>query len=114
MDAFSLVFYVPTADAEQVKNACFAAGAGQIGAYSNCAWQVEGQGQFQPLPGSTPAVGAHNQISRLPETRVEMTLSSDVLQETLRALLQAHPYETPAYQLMPFHTQETIHVLIQN
>ena len=54
---FKLCFFVPESHVEQVKNAVFAAGAGRIGDYEHCAWQVLGQGQFRPLAGSNPFIG---------------------------------------------------------
>lgn len=38
MSLFKLCFYVPVENAEQVKAAVFAAGAGRIGNYDCCAW----------------------------------------------------------------------------
>ncbi len=54
---YSVVFYVPESHLEAVKTAVFAAGAGSIGDYQNCCWQVLGQGQFQPQAGSQPFIG---------------------------------------------------------
>lgn len=50
--SYKLCFYVPVTHIEQVKQAMFAAGAGTIGNYDCCAWQVLGVGQFRPLAGS--------------------------------------------------------------
>ena len=52
------VIYVPPENAEAVRTAVFAAGAGQIGDYSCCSWSVTGTGQFLPHDGATPAIGA--------------------------------------------------------
>ena len=51
---YKLAFFVPPSHVEQVTRALFAAGAGRIGAYDSCSWQVPGQGQFRPLDGSQP------------------------------------------------------------
>ena len=51
------MFYVPTANAETVKNAVFEAGGGRIGNYDRCCWQTTGTGQFRPLAGSQPFLG---------------------------------------------------------
>ena len=51
---YSLCFYVPESHVEEVKQALFDAGAGRIGDYGSCAWQVLGTGQFQPMEGSEP------------------------------------------------------------
>ncbi len=69
---YLISFYIPVNDAEKVKEALFAEGAGQIGEYAGCAWQTLGQGQFFPLPGSHPALGKVNEYSRVTEYKVEM------------------------------------------
>lgn len=48
---YSLVFYVPESHCDGVKQAVFAAGAGRLGYYEHCTWQVLGQGQFHPTAG---------------------------------------------------------------
>ena len=49
-----LVFYSPSVDAEAVLGALFAAGAGAVGDYRDCAFVVRGTGQFRPVAGATP------------------------------------------------------------
>jgi hypothetical protein len=49
---FKIVFYIPEDQAEKVKTAVFNTGAGKIGNFDQCCWQVLGQGQFRPLSGS--------------------------------------------------------------
>ena len=109
MQLFKLVFYAPEAQKENVKEACFAAGAGNIGQYSHCAWEVLGKGQFKPLAGSNPTIGKQGQCEQVDEYRIEMVLERTSLKPCLDALFQAHPYETPAYQIIPFYTVENIH-----
>ena len=42
------VVFVPVENADAVRGAMFAAGAGHIGDYSHCSWGVTGTGQFLP------------------------------------------------------------------
>lgn len=98
--AFKLVFYVPDTHLEAVKAAVFAAGAGRIGDYDQCCWQVAGQGQFRPLPGAQPFIGQAGAVEQVPEHRVELVLAEAVLPATVAALKAAHPYETPAYDVV--------------
>ncbi|MGB6889059.1 MAG: Nif3-like dinuclear metal center hexameric protein, partial [Mycobacterium sp.] len=60
------VIFVPGENAEVVRSAVFAAGAGQIGDYSHCSWTVAGSGQFLPGAGASPAIGAVGALHRLP------------------------------------------------
>jgi hypothetical protein len=97
---FKLTVYIPEAHLEQVKDALFAAGAGRYANYDCCAWQALGQGQFRPLAGSKPFLGAVNRIERVPEYRVETIVTDDAVPAVLAALKGAHPYEEPAYDLV--------------
>ena len=93
----NLFFYVPESHLEQVKTAVFKAGAGNIGNYSHCCWQVKGQGQFKPLDNSDAFIGKQNQLNHIEEYRVEIVLPRASLDKVRTALLNAHPYEEVAY-----------------
>jgi hypothetical protein len=95
-----LVFYSPTESTEDVLAAVFAAGAGTIGAYTECAWFVEGTGQFRAGRGARPTIGAIGDLDRLPEHRVEVTFPRELRREVVAALRAAHPYEEPAFHVI--------------
>ncbi|MBU2097814.1 MAG: YqfO family protein [Gammaproteobacteria bacterium] len=97
---YKLCFYVPQSHLDVVKQAVFDAGAGRIGNYENCCWQVEGQGQFRPLAGSNPAIGQLNQLETVVEYRVEMVCGKNLISDVINALKRAHPYEEPAYDVV--------------
>lgn len=106
---FLISFYVPDTHLETVKKALFDAGAGRIGPYDACCWQTRGQGQFRPLEGSTPFLGTHHQVETVTELKVEMVCEKEKIQQVLKALIHAHPYETPAYHAMEVFTLEDFH-----
>lgn len=95
-----LIVYVPIEQLEPVKIALFAAGAGRLGHYEHCAWQVLGSGQFKPLSGSKPYFGREGEISTIEEYRVEMIVPEACIDDVIAALKHAHPYETPAYHVL--------------
>ncbi len=97
---YMISFYVPESHLDIVKNALFEKGAGHIGAYSHCAWQVLGEGQFKALEGSDPFVGQKNQIEKVAEYKVEIVCSSEHLTDVMAAFKNSHPYEQPAYQII--------------
>ena len=97
---YKLTVFIPDAALEQVKSALFAAGAGTIGNYEQCCWQVQGIGQFIPLVGSQPNIGVHDKLETVDEWRVEMVVAIAYIKEVVEALKQAHPYETPAYDVI--------------
>ena len=97
---YKLTVFIPDAALEQVKSALFAAGAGTIGNYEQCCWQVQGSGQFLPLAGSQPNIGAQDMLGSVEEWRLEMVVATVHIEQVIKALKQAHPYETPAYDVI--------------
>jgi hypothetical protein len=95
---YKIVFYVPAEAAEKVKAALFAAGAGRIGNYDSCCWQTVGAGQFRGNEDSQPQVGEKLKVEKVEEYKVELVCLKKCLKPAIKALLAAHPYETPAYQ----------------
>ncbi|HET8596074.1 MAG TPA: hypothetical protein VFM07_12555 [Intrasporangium sp.] len=95
-----LVFYVPIGDTEAVLNAVFRAGAGAIGDYRDCAFVAPGTGQFRPVPGANPAIGEIGSLEHVPENRVEVVLPRRLRREVVEALIEAHPYEEPAFHVL--------------
>ncbi len=102
---YKLCFYVPESHLETVKEAVFAAGAGRIGDYDSCCWQVAGQGQFRPLEGSKPFLGQQGSVEQVPEYRVEMVCDRQHMKAVVGALLDAHPYEEPAWDVIALVTE---------
>lgn len=96
---YLLCFYVPKSHLESTKTALFRAGAGQIGAYSHCAWQILGQGQFMPREGSQAFIGEIGHVEQVEEYKVEMVCSDALIESVIAILKAAHPYETPAYHV---------------
>lgn len=95
-----VVTFVPHDAVEPVIDALAAAGAGAIGDYSRCAWLATGTGTFLPAAGASPTIGQPGVIEHVPETRIEMVLPRRRRDQVVRALLSAHPYEEPAYDLL--------------
>ncbi|MDR2450578.1 MAG: NGG1p interacting factor NIF3 [Candidatus Accumulibacter sp.] len=94
---YRLTVQVPVQHAETLKNALFAAGAGRYDGYDRCCWQVLGDGQFRPLPGAHPAVGAVGEEEHVAEYRIEFVCREADLPAITDALYAAHPYEVPAF-----------------
>lgn len=95
-----LVAYVPAEHTEQVLAAVFAAGAGAIGDYRECAWVVAGTGQFRPVQGANPTVGDIGRLARVAEDRIEVALPRGRREAVVAALRAAHPYEQPAFHVI--------------
>lgn len=96
-----LVVYVPETYKEAVKQALFAAGAGAQGDYDQCAFEVAGIGQFRPNDAAKPHIGTANTVSHVAEFRLEMLVALEKLDDVVRALRASHPYEEPAFDVVP-------------
>lgn len=94
------VVLVPEADAPSLQRAMFDAGAGQIGNYRDCSWQVAGTGQFLPGNGATPRLGTVGDLERVTESRIEVIAPTRLRSHILSAVLAAHPYEEPAFDIL--------------
>ncbi len=105
---YKLCFYVPESHLETVKDALFSIGAGQYKAYDQCCWQVRGEGQFKPLDNSKPFIGRANFLEKIVEYKVEMICNDAAIQGAVQCLLQAHPYEEPAYEVYKIITIEDL------
>lgn len=99
-----LVFFVPENHKEAVKNAIFAQGAGRYQGYDSCSWETLGVGQFKPLVGSQPYIGEQDTVEFLDEYRVETVCADNCIKAVLTALIETHPYETPAYEVWSVKT----------
>ncbi|NKR26340.1 Nif3-like dinuclear metal center hexameric protein [Rhodococcus hoagii] len=93
------VVMVPTTDTVRVREALFAAGAGELGDYRECSWTVTGDGQFRPLPGAAPTLGVVGEVEAVREDRVEVIAPRRSRARILAALRAAHPYEEPAFDV---------------
>lgn len=98
---FKLVTFVPLSHADGVRAALGRAGAGWIGNYSECTFQVQGKGTFRPLEGADPFVGTPGELAFVDEVRLETVLPAELVPRALKAMLAAHPYEEVAYDLYP-------------
>lgn len=94
-----LVSYVPVANAETVKEALFNAGAGQIGAYSECAFSTLGTGSFKGNELSNPVIGQRGERHHEQEERIELIFPDWKEIPVMHALRNSHPYEEIAYQI---------------
>jgi dinuclear metal center YbgI/SA1388 family protein len=95
-----LTVYVPVADADRVRSALAEAGAGRIGDYDHASFSSTGEGRFRPLEGASPTVGEVGRAEVVEEERVEVVLARRLRTPVVAALLAAHPYEEPAFDLV--------------
>lgn len=94
-----LVTYVPKKQADNIKQALFSVGAGNIGNYKNCSFSVIGTGSFQPTEKAKPAIGKQGETHYEEEEQLNITFSAEKQHIILETLIQNHPYEEVAYEI---------------
>ena len=95
-----LTTYVQVGDADRVRAALANAGAGVIGDYDSASFSTPGEGRFRPLAGAHPTIGEVGRLEVVDEVRVECVLARGTRPRVLAALLAAHPYDEPAYDVV--------------
>ncbi|MFN8242035.1 MAG: Nif3-like dinuclear metal center hexameric protein [Bacteroidales bacterium] len=100
-----LVTFIPLENVDQVSKAVFNAGAGVTGNYDNCSFRVEGTGSFRGNEDSNPYKGVKGDVHSEPEIRFETVLFARDSRRVVKALLEAHPYEEVAYDLIALENE---------
>jgi len=96
-----LVTFIPTNYLEKVRAEIFLAGAGHIGNYDNCSYNMDGQGSFRAKEGANPHVGEMGKVHFESEIRFETIFPAHKQSNVISALLKSHPYEEVAYDIYP-------------
>lgn len=100
-----LVVFVPDSHEQGLLEALFAAGAGGIGDYSECSFSSGGQGSFTPQAGTQPFSGEVGRRHLATEKRLELIYPIALERTIITALRKAHPYEEPAFDLIPIDNE---------
>ncbi len=100
-----LVTFVPSKNAEDLRNALFAVGAGSLGNYENCSFNIEGKGSFKGNENSSPVVGKKGEMHFEDEIQIGITFAKHLESRILKALFQSHPYEEVAYEITTLENQ---------
>lgn len=98
---YKLVVFVPAGHEDELMEAVFAAGAGQIGNYDRCSFRTSGTGSFRGDDGTSPFIGAAGKYEEAEELRLETIVPADRLTKVVARMRKAHPYEEVAYDLLP-------------
>jgi len=95
-----LITFAPTEKLEEVRNAIFTAGGGQVGNYSECSFTVPGEGTFKGNDQTKPYVGKAGERYTEKEMRIEVVFPEWIENSVLKAMISAHPYEEVAYDII--------------
>jgi dinuclear metal center YbgI/SA1388 family protein len=103
-DHVKLVTFVPEESVEAVVEAMAGAGGGRIGNYDTCSFRVAGEGTFRAGAEADPVTGEAGRFNIEPEIRVEMLAPKARQDGVIAALVRAHPYEEPAFDVYEVHS----------
>ncbi|MCF6297956.1 MAG: Nif3-like dinuclear metal center hexameric protein [Flavobacteriaceae bacterium] len=95
-----LTTYVPHKNAENLRNSLFTAGAGNIGNYNHCSFNIEGTGTYQGNENSNPLIGKKEKLHKEPETFISVIFERHLESQILKSLFKNHPYEEVAYDIV--------------
>ncbi len=95
-----LTTYVPHKDAKNLREALFRLGAGNIGNYDNCSFNIKGEGTFRGNENSNPTLGKIGKLHVEPETLISVIFEKHLESKILNALFKNHPYEEVAYEVI--------------
>ena len=95
-----IVVFVPTEAVARVENAMCDAGAGRLGSYDNCTYIMNGEGHYRPLDGADPWAGKVGEKHSEPEVRLEVLVHKALCGRVVAAMIKAHPYEEPAFDII--------------
>ncbi|MCW3112329.1 MAG: Nif3-like dinuclear metal center hexameric protein [Segetibacter sp.] len=95
-----LIVFVPVTEAEQVREAIFKAGGGNIGKYSECSFNIRGKSTFTPGEGTNPHTGEVGKREENDEEKIEIIFPAYLKEKLITAMAEAHPYEEVAYDII--------------
>ena len=101
-----LTTYVPNKDAEKLRKALFSSGAGNIGNYDQCSFNIEGKGTYRGNENSNPAIGEKGVLQSESETSISVIFEKHLEKKLLKTLFENHPYEEVAYEIV---TLDNVH-----
>ena len=104
-ELYKLVTFVSSDYANQVREGLFEAGAGKIGDYDSCSYNLQGEGTFRGGEGTNPFVGKKGELHFEKETRIETVFPKNITHRVLQQLFKVHPYEEVAYDIYPIKNE---------
>lgn len=99
-EIYKFSVFVPYDYKEQIIDVLRKSGAGKQGNYSGCGFMSEGVGMFTPNDKATPFIGEAGVGEIVDEVKIETIVEKHLLPTVLNGVLEVHPYEEPAYDII--------------
>jgi dinuclear metal center YbgI/SA1388 family protein len=104
---YKVIIFIPEKDLTKVSDAIFNAGGGVIGEYTKCSFSTGGIGTFEGSENSNPAIGKKVNFEKINEIKFEVIVNSWMLNKVIAAIKKTHPYEEPAFDIIPVQNENT-------
>lgn len=102
-----LAVFIPHDHADVLRQALFAAGAGTIGLYSECSYNLEGYGTYKASEEAKPFSGKTGELHSEPELKIEVIYPIYKERAVLAAMYEHHPYEEVAYDIIQLQNKSS-------
>ena len=96
---YKVEIYVPDENAEKLLDRLYQVGAGSVGNYKNCSYELAGEGSFTPLENASPYIGEENIRSKVHEKKIELLCPKAKIKRIIDTIYETHPYEAPVYNI---------------
>lgn len=106
---YKIAVFVPAETLDTVSKAMFESGGGIIGEYENCSFRVKGEGTFKGNENTNPTIGTKQIFENVNEIKLEVIVDQWNLNKVITALINSHPYEEPAYDIIPLANKNENH-----
>jgi putative NIF3 family GTP cyclohydrolase 1 type 2 len=105
------IVFVPPDHTAKIIEAIHRGGGGLIGNYTRCTFRARGTGTYVPGDGANPFAGETGKFEEAEEDRLEAVVPRTRIQSVVREVVQVHPYEEVAYDVVPLHDAQPKHGL---
>lgn len=100
-----LVVFAPASHAEVLRSGLFETGAGHIGNYDSCSFNLIGKGSFRGGENTSPFSGKKGKLNFEEEIRIETIFLKHQQSGIIKKLIELHPYEEPAWDIYTLDNQ---------
>ena len=96
---YKLEVYIPEKYRNTFVKKIFDIGSGYFGNYSECSFEINGRGSFQPEDGSNPLQGKKGEKEIVDELKLEIYFDKKIKNKVEKCIKDHHPYDEAVYYI---------------
>lgn len=101
---YKVEVYLPLEALDSIRNTIMTLKAGVIGSYYNCMSWYKIRSSWSATEDSSPYIGKAGEECEIDEYKIETRCTEDKLEEMIKAIKNAHPYENVCINVLPLIT----------